>query len=358
MNNIFKILSVFVFCVVLASCSKTKDPDVTPLRDYATQYADDLDSIDQYIDTHYLTYDTEYNVSFDTLLPTSGHSSIRAESVAYHLSDTTVVQNGINYKVYFIKFREGDILNGKRPTQVDSVNVSYRGIKIYNKTKNDQFDISQSPTWFKLQEVISGWSHIIPNFHTGTYTPGTGGNPTTFNNFGAGVMFLPSALAYYNNSAGTIPAYTPIAFSFKLYELHYRDHDADGILSKDERTLDPTISPLIRWKENPAVNLDYHYDAAFDGVYDVPFLDTDGDGIPNMYDTDDDGDNYTTKSETVKAPGDINATSTLGHYPFNPTATEPKGIPARTGTVGNYIYDYTSPTRLRKHLDSNWNPSN
>lgn len=370
MNNIYKILSAVVFCMILVSCSKSTSEDNTPIRDYAEQYATDLASIESYIDTHYLTYDADYNVTFDTLLPTSGHSSIRTDS-SFNLRDTTVVEKGINYKVYFIKFREG---TERRPTQVDSVYVSYKGTKLKKNTTTggeDVFDTAQTPVWFKLQEVIPGWEHMIPNFKTGIYSGGSGGNPITYNNYGAGVMFLPSGLAYFNNAAGTIPSYSPIVFSFKLLELQYRDHDGDGILSKDERKMPPitTVNKLTRWRENPYRN-DYNGDGVFDtsstlydsdgdGVPDSTELyDTDGDGIPNMYDIDDDGDHYTTKSETVKASVDITPTATLGHYPFNPTATEPKGIPARTGTPGNYIYDYTSPTRLRKHLDPNWNPSN
>jgi FKBP-type peptidyl-prolyl cis-trans isomerase FkpA len=335
MNNIFKILSVFVFCIVLASCGNNNTPDAEPLRDYATQYATDIAAIDQYIDTHYLTYDSNYNVTFDTLVPGNGHSSIRTD-VAFQLHDTTVAQGGIDYKIYFIKFREGDIVNGKRPTQVDSIHVAYKGI---NLKKSAQFDIADTPVWFKLQEVITGWSHILPNFHTGTYTPSTGGNPATFNDFGAGVMFLPSALAYYNNAAGTIPAYSPIIFNFKLYELQYRDQDGDGILSKDERKMLTSIPTSVRWKENPYLGYDY------DGDGTVEIYDTDGDGVPNMYDTDDDGDNFTTRSETLKRPVDITSTAVLGHYPFNPTPTEPKGVP----NCGNA--DFTSATRLRKYLD-------
>ena len=321
MNNFFKILSVFVICVVVASCSKTSSADPIALRDYTEQYTADLALINTYIDTHYITRDADYNVTFDTLIPTGGHSSIRTDT-AFQLRDTTVLQNGVNYKIYFIKFREG---TKSRPTQVDSVNVAYKGI---NLLKSATFDQAITPTWFRLPEVISGWSHIITNFHTGTYTPGTGGNGTSFDNFGAGVMFLPSGLAYFSNGAGNIPSYSPIIFSFKLYELRYRDQDADGILSKDERKLDPLVNPLIRWKENPSDNL-YKIDNTGAVVTDVPFLDTDGDGFANMYDIDDDGDHVMTRVEIKNPLG--------GLYLYNM-------IPDCGG-------DVSSPNRVRKHID-------
>ena len=317
MNNIFKILSAFVVCVAVASCTTSDPTDPVALRDYAEQYATDIAAIDAYIDTHYLTRDADYNVTFDTLLPSSGHSSIRTDT-AFQLRDTTVAEDGINYKIYFIKFREG---TKDRPTQVDSVHVAYKGV---NLLKSATFDQADTPTWFKLQEVITGWSHIITNFHTGTYTPGTGGNPTSFDNYGAGVMFLPSGLAYYNSGVGTIPSYTPIIFSFKLFELRYRDQDGDGILSKDEREMPSTVSSLIRWKENPYTG---GYDHNGDGAIDV--YDTDGDGYVNMYDIDDDGDHYMTRVEIKNPLG--------GLFSFS-------NIPDCGGSI-------IDPNRIRKHLD-------
>lgn len=370
MNNIFKILSVFVICVVVASCTtsdSTYNPE--PLRDYATQYTADLALINTYIDTHYLTHDADYNVTFDTLLPTGGHSSIRTDP-AFQLKDTTVAEDGINYKIYFIKFREG---TKERPSQVDSVHVAYKGI---NLLKSATFDQAITPTWFKLQEVITGWSHILTNFHTGTYSPGTGGNGTTFDNFGAGVMFLPSGLGYYNSPAGTIPSYSPIIFSFKLIELRYRDHDSDGILSKDERKLPSYVSPLVRWKENPLgndINVDGTidtssslYDTNGDGVADsTEAYDIDGDGYINMYDIDDDGDHVLTRVEIKQYTDPI--TLKVHLFGFNgatvddPTTPydERLGIPRKyTGPVNSTTNlptpvpaDYTDPTRLRRHLD-------
>jgi FKBP-type peptidyl-prolyl cis-trans isomerase FkpA len=380
MNNIFKILSAVVFCGLLASCSKSDDP-VTPLRDYAEQYAADIDSIDDYIDTHYMTVDpTNFDVTF-TEIPTGGtQQSIRTQTL-YPLKDTLVKEDGIEYKIYFIKFREGDAVNGKRPTQVDSVHVSYRGTRL----TDDQFDDATNPVWFGLQDVITGWTHIMPNFKTGTYTTAPGPNPITFNDFGAGVMFLPSGLAYFNNAAGSIPSYSPIIFSFKLYELRYRDHDRDGILSKDERNLNPNIPANLRWKENPFLGYDINgdgtidtsnklYDSNGDGIVDSKeYYDTDGDGTPNMLDIDDDGDGILTKLErkyTITSGTAPNLIVNTYYYPFNGAAVdnpstevnETYGIPRKfTGTIVNGLpqpqpSDFTDPTRLRRHLDPTCKP--
>jgi len=328
MKNIFKILTALVFCSLLISCGGEDGPAITPIRDYAEQYATDIDAIDDYIDTHFMTVDpTNFDVSF-TEIPTGGtQQSIRTQT-QYALKDTLIKEDGIEYKVYFIKFREGDAVSGRRPTQVDSVHVSYKGLRLTDV----QFDSAVSPVWFGLQDVITGWTHIMPNFKTGTYTTNPGPNPITFNDFGAGVMFLPSGLAYYNNAAGIIPEYSPIIFSFKLYELRYRDHDRDGILSKDERKLStslPSTDPLspnnvkFRWRENPFLGYD------FDGDGDLEIYDTDVDGAPNMTDIDDDGDGFLTKLE-IKNP------LTGLSYPF-------ADIPTCSGGS------------VKKHLDKNCN---
>ena len=83
-------------------------------------------------------------------------------------------------------------------------------------------------------------------------------------------MFLPSGLAYYNAATATIPSYSPLVFSFKLYDLKRADQDGDGVLSIDE---------------------DLNHDGDFTND------DTDGDGIQNYLDIDDDGDGALTKNE-------------------------------------------------------------
>lgn len=339
MNNILKILSVFAFCLFVASCGEDTIENIPP-RDFAVQYAADLDSIDDFIDTHYMTVNpSNFDVTF-TEIPTGGtQESIRAQT-QYPLKDTLIAEDGINYKLYFIKFNEGDATQGRRPTQLDSIHLSYRGVRL----DDVQFDNATIPVWFALQDVITGWSHIIPNFKTGTYTSNSGPDPITFNNFGAGVMFLPSGVAYFNSSAGIIAPYQPIIFSFKLYELRYRDHDRDGVLSKDERKLDPSVPATLRWKENPLLGYDYNGDGTLE------IFDTDGDGITNMLDIDDDGDGVPTKLERRYV---VNGTTY--YYPFDGAAVDNPATLDVNETYGipSCLGDFTSPTRIRKHLDKN-----
>ncbi len=339
MNKFLKFFLLISIPVILASCDPKDTPEVTPLRDYAEQYAADLASLDNFIDTNYMTVDANFNVTF-TKIPVGGtQQSIRNQSSPILKSFTTRVKDdGFDYKIYYISLRDG---TQRKPTQVDSVYVSYKGVTV----ENTQFDISQTPIWFKLEEVIQGWSDVMPRFKTGTYTSASGQNPVTYDNYGAGIMFLPSRLAYYSGSVGAIGSYTPIIFSFKLHELQYRDQDGDGIKSKDERLASATDQNLN---------------------FDNPIkYDSDGDGIPNMYDIDDDGDGFLTRTETLEYT-DV-ANNKKYYYKYDAPATvdnlatpninESRGIPSRSTTLP-YTYDYNSPSRNRKHTDKNWTPLN
>lgn len=331
------VVSLFIY-----SCTKDDGTSVAPPRDYSEQYLIDIDSIDEFIDTHYMTVDTDLNPTFHRI--TSGETSIRLQT-EYPLESVQVKNfdddgEEFEYKVYYIKLREG---NGQRPSRVDSIHVAYTGDRIYTKqeeilpstnpktynyyNENLQFETTPNPVWFQLEAVVPGWAEIIPLFKTGTYDPSEGPNPVTFDNYGAGIMFLPSALGYYNSSSasGVIPAYSNLIFSFKLYELQYKDHDRDKILSKDEVT-----TPL-----NEPFNMENFKE--YNSRENFLDFDTDGDGFANMFDIDDDGDGYQTKGEirySVTTGTPPNEITTYFYYPFADIPT--------CGTGGN---------GKKKHLD-------
>ncbi len=343
MNKYLKLALIFVFGLTLigltmSSCSKNENTSYdVALREYPVQYRADLDSIDKYLNTHYIaSVDADYNITFAKIPAGGTQQSIRVQQT-YPLQ-YKMVQNdthGVNYKVYYLKLREG---TNESTTAVDSVYVSYKGSLL----TDSQFDYSETPVWFQLESVVAGWGEIIPLFKTGTYDTTAGPNPSSFSNFGAGVMFLPSGLAYYNQMPSSlIPSYSPLVFSFKLKSQKSRDHDRDGILSKFE--VNPTIA-----NQKPKE------------------YDSDGDGTPNFYDIDDDGDHFMTKVE-IKRPN-ISTNVTNGYYPYNGEAVdnplttnidERQGVPRKytgpnnpaNGLPTPLPTDYTDPTRLRRYLD-------
>jgi hypothetical protein len=240
--------------------------------------------------------------------------------------------NDLTYRLYYLVLNEGV---GESPIKVDSAFVSYKGT-LFDNTIFDQAD---APVWFRLDEVIPGWGELIPLFKAGNSTEKADGT-VDYTNFGAGVMFLPSSFAYYSSSVGVIPSYSPLIFNFKLINQKHRDHDGDEVLSIYE-----------------------YYDV------DLNIMDTDGDGTPNFFDLDDDGDGHLTKTEIKKPSGELGLSL---YYPFNPIVddpntsideTETKGIPRKfTGPNGvsglptPLPSDYTDVNRLRRHLDPTAKP--
>lgn len=311
MNKIVRIFVLLIAGLAITSCHHSTSDDYA-INDYGQQYIKDSIAIYEFLDTHHITVDADNNVTFDTITLANPLTSIRNQT-EYALKTTLVNQNGINYRVRFLQLAEG---TGMRPSNVDSVFVKYKGLNLYRQT----FDNSPNALWFKLDEnVISGWTHLIPNFKAGTYTVPSGNDPATFNGYGAGVMFLPSGMAYYNQAiSATVPAYSPLIFTFKLLALRYRDHDRDGILSKDERNFNLNVNFDDQWQLNPA---DY---------------DLDGDGVPNYLDVDDDGDHVLTKTEITAYTH--SKTNKKVYFPFNGNT-----VTAMMSALGSYTYSWTVP---------------
>ena len=116
-----------------------------------------------------MAVDADYNVTFNSVASMASNCIF----LQSNLQSREIEEDGITYKLYYIKLNEG---TQNRPSAVDSVFVSYRGVTL----DNEQFDKAQSPVWFKIQELITGWAHVLTDFKTGTYT--SSGTTTTISN--------------------------------------------------------------------------------------------------------------------------------------------------------------------------------
>jgi hypothetical protein len=260
------------------------------------------------------------------------------------------------YEIYYLKLR-ANLETGIAPSRVDEVLAAYKGTYLRYNTEEvegvdvttldaTQFEYAPFPTAFTaLDGVIRGWTEIFPFFKSGNKVD-IAGEPIAYSDFGAGVIFIPSGFGYFNQgrtsplSGVTIPSYSPLVYTFKLYEVREADQDGDGIFSNDE---------------------DLNGDSLFN---------TDGDNFADLYDADDDGDGYFTINEIKRPNIMVNGESVPnGYYPFHgaseddPTTEnidERQGIPRKfTGPIDPVTQlptplpsDFTDPTRLRRHLDS------
>lgn len=279
-----RLLLLLPFIFVMVGCPSDDTTTTVAARPYSEVYAEDIAEIEDFMDTHFTTVDADYNVTFTKITagtpgtPISDglDTSVNQDDPAKPLKFKIIKKEGVDHKLYFLKLREGlgdndADPNNDNPTKLDSVFTAYKG----HKTDLTNFDEASSPVWFQLQDVVQGWQEIFPEFKTGTATLDNTTGVVTYSDFGAGVMFVPSGLAYFNGSVGSIGEYTPIIFNFKLMKLRYKDHDGDKILSKDEYL--------------------------GTGLVTGTAIDTDGDGKSDYGDFDDDNDGVLTKNE-IKRP--------------------------------------------------------
>lgn len=313
MNKFKFYFILLITSITIFSCSKNNNEEtvVEPLRDYQTQYNTDIADIEEYLKTNYITVTnapgqtSDQDVVISKITDATTQVSIMSYTSNAYVGSTVfpqlwnriVKQNDIEYKLYYLVLREG---MGEFPCNSDNILIAYKGDYLSRQTVSDvttlsttffeeikfpqgMLDLSGIDLMASGGDLIKGWKEIIPQFKTGTYTSNSDGT-LSHKDFGAGVMFIPSGLGYYT-SYRSIPAYTPLIFSFKLYEIQRLDHDGDGIPDFQEDLDGDRYMPYISELKKGIAIAD----------------DTDSDGIPDFYDVDDDGDKYTTKLE-IKNP--------------------------------------------------------
>jgi hypothetical protein len=333
MNKFRFYFILLITTLSLFSCSKNEVAAVQPLRDYTVQFTADNLVIEEYLNSYYLTVTNnpggmdDQDVVF-TKTPTGGTQpsimSYLNKSTFPKLLRKNVELHGITYSMYYLVLRPG---TGESPSNVDGVLAAYAGTYLQKGTVADATELTNiafeeikyPQQILSLFSTISGWGEIFPLFKTGDTPIANADGTVTYNNFGAGVMFIPSGLAYYSTGSGSIPTYVPLIFKFKLFAISRLDQDGDGIPSYLEdlngdgymksfssTNLYPTtLSDAIRYAD-----------------------DTDRDGIPNFLDVDDDADGIGTRKEITAADGTI--------IPF-------ASIPDCSGNT-------TNPARIKRHL--------
>ena len=273
MRSFFKfIFYSFFLTLVVYSCKKDDSSvDSVPVNDISTQYALEKDSIIEFLQTHFYNYEDFENLpnnsSVELLIDTiSGDNSdkIPLYDQVSNLMIEVEDENSemIPHNMYYIINREG---NGESPTVADSVFVAYKGLTLDNNT----FDVRNTPIWLDNTSVVRGFKELTALLKRGDISTNLNGT-YSLTNYGVGLVIMPSALGYYENSAGSIPPYSPLIFQINLNTFNTTDHDYDGINSIDE---------------------DLNGDHIFAND------DTDEDNIPNYRDSDDDGDGVLTKDE-------------------------------------------------------------
>lgn len=263
-RNLFFIL---VVSIVIFSCKKDDNDEVDNFDAAAQSIIDDEDLV-EYLKTHYLKDD---GGGLDTI--TNGESSLMVDS---RLKIQDVVFNEVDYKLYYLKEIEGI---SDSPSSLDSIIINYTGRFVVN---GNEFESNIGSNWNVIFNpstnlgFIEGWKQGLKNFRGGEVQLNSD-ESFDFVNYGKGILFLPSGLAYGNIGKGSIGKNEPLIFEISLKAVHLIDHDLDGVKSKFE-------------------DLNNDNDLFND--------DSDEDGIPNFADNDDDGDGILTKDEDANGDGD------------------------------------------------------
>ena len=253
--KIRNILFILAISTIIFSC-KNDDNDAS--FDAAKQALDDDTALIDYLQKHYLN---EADGGIWTIK--NGETP---------LMDQVEVQNikkdDISYKLYYLKQSAGVTIS---PSSVDSIYFKYTGMLLDSTV----FDSNSNFSWKTLDQFIAGWQYGFTKFKGGNVVLNSD-ESFDFTDYGKGILFIPSGLAYGNSARSVIPENSSLIFEISLKSVKLTDHDQDGVLSKLEFPI---------------------------GSDDYKTFDTDKDGIPNYFDTDDDGDGKLTKDEDTNNNG-------------------------------------------------------
>ena len=254
MRKIFLLLSLFI---AISACKKDEETQLSP----SEQSKVDNDILVEYMKIHVLKTeifrteeetDQEYaekikrsstkvdwkveNLADDAPEGTETLFDLMGESYIAHNED------GTDYKVYYYRIDEGV---GANPVDEDEVVVDYFG----NYLSGTNFDNSlrnQSCAEFPLDKVIKGWTLAIPMFKIGEVRDGVNEFPGVregdqeegeeadyevnpyrekMDNYGRGIILIPSGLAYGPNGSSGISPNSVLSFDIVLFDIKEVEED-------------------------------------------------------------------------------------------------------------------------------------
>ncbi|MEB3347018.1 hypothetical protein U6A24_16215 [Aquimarina gracilis] len=322
--NVRKYIFASVFALVaLYGCNNDDDNGtgitIIPPRDRAEQQVTDDALLQDYLNTHFFTFEDvsvngddipEYRiVKFDTIAgDNSGEQSIMGTGM---VTTKKVEREDVEYNLYILKLREGAGEYASKNS--DSTLVTYRGETLYPSSTNEEelFDNVVNPVWFDLLRNIVGFREGLEGLRAASGFTENGDGTVTYNDdFGEAIIFIPSGLAYFEGTQnGAFPPYSNLIFNVQVYDVNQADHDLDGIptyfedLNGDsivadltnDNTDEDSLSNYIDadddndgtlTRDEITVN-DLNNDGVIDPMTEITFYDDDGDGIQNHLDPDD-----------------------------------------------------------------------
>ncbi|WP_418639584.1 FKBP-type peptidyl-prolyl cis-trans isomerase [Winogradskyella sp.] len=281
-------LFLFTLITVFISCSSDDDTGTAiVIADRTEQQVIDDAAIVNYLETHYYNssfFETGSNHKYSDIIISElpldvngNHVNPDNETVLMDVVETrTVTYFETEYKYYVLSLNQG---GGGAPKFTDALRVRYEGSSVNEEAGGEEevFESSATPIELNLQSdgftvagTIKAWQLVLPTFKAG-FVDGLVDGVVNYTDFGLGVMFIPSGLAYFS-AITTGSTYDNLIFKFELLQYEVVDHDNDGIPS---------------------------YIEDLDGDLDVEDDNTDEDSFSNFIDNNDDGDSVLTIDELI-----------------------------------------------------------
>ncbi len=273
-----RILSTLLFLSLIAStivsCKKDDNTaDIVPPRDRGEEAIAAQIDIETFLATHFYNYeefqnppaDFNFKIKFDTI---AGDNADKI-ALTQQVDSKTVVdrfENTVNYKLYYLKVNQG---GGVSPNFPDVIFARYEALTMNSLTV---FDVADNPVRFDLTQTINGFQDGMIEFNAAASNDVNADGTISYNNFGIGAIFVPSGLGYFQQAGTDRPAYSQTIFAFNLMTTIVGDQDMDKVVSTLE-----DVNGNGREEDD----------------------DTDGDGVPNFIDADDDGDGRPTRDEII-----------------------------------------------------------
>lgn len=311
-----RFLFILAIGVVLASCKNDDDGvEVVPPRLLSEVIVEDDAEILEYLRTHFYNYeefaappaDFDFKIRLDTIAGANADKTPLIDQVqsstVLRSSDHFLLSAGeedVPHTFYYLEAREG---TGMSPTVADSSFVRFQGSLL----NGEIFDGSTTtPVWFDLARIQApaqgarGFSEAIPNFKAGGQVIDNGDGTFTVEDYGVGLMILPSGLGFFNAFQPGIPQYSPLIFTIDLFTINATDHDRDGIPSimedldgdgylyndntdeEDEQLLFVNFLD----SDDDGDGTPTREEITIDGAGNITFTDSDGDGTPDYLDSD------------------------------------------------------------------------
>jgi hypothetical protein len=327
----FTFITIVAIVAVLA-CKRDDDPvTFAELRDRGEQQIEDQAALLEFLSTHFYNYEDfdltnpespandDVRIVFDTI------AGVNADKIPLinQVEERTTTYFDVEYKYYILKVREG---GGKSFSNFDAVGLVYHGQLLDLSTFDLRLTRFQIPLVSAGSSTVRGFQLGIPEFRTAEGLVEDEDGFLQPRNGGIGAVFMPSGMGYFNLFEPGIPEYSPLIFSFNIFDVEYLDTEQDGLLTSME-------------------DLDNDGDVADD--------DTDGDGFPNFRDSDDDGDGTPTVNEVVQNtytlnPGDAEPTYAANEI-IKTRDTNSEGVT----TIRTVVLTDTDGDGIPDYLDAN-----